>query len=99
MSTKAIPGAFDCYAKLAPDEPYFVLRAKDPDAPALVELWAAWRAAKPSNANNPKIPEALECAAAMRSWRLKNMSAQPCGCDPGAGYICERHGLGGDLNG
>jgi hypothetical protein len=69
MSTKQNPGAYDCYAKLADDEPYFVLRAKDPDAPALVEEWAARRSRRPGNEQNPKIHEALECAHAMRLWR------------------------------
>lgn len=39
MSTKINPGKFDCYAKLARDEPYFVLRAKDPIAPDMVRAW------------------------------------------------------------
>jgi len=43
MSTKQNPGPFDCYAKLAPDEPYFVLRAKDPIAPQLITVWKAIR--------------------------------------------------------
>lgn len=45
MSTKQDAGPFDCYAKLFDDEPYFVLRAKDPDAPAIVEAWAQRRLA------------------------------------------------------
>ena len=44
MSTKNDPGPFDCYAKLASDEPYFLLRAKDPVAPFLVMAWASLRA-------------------------------------------------------
>lgn len=40
MATKNNPGKFDCYAKAAPDEPLFTLRAKDPRAPYMVELWA-----------------------------------------------------------
>ena len=93
MSTKANPGNFDCYAKLKDDEPYFVLRAKDPDAPGIVEEWASRRSARPGNATNPKIPEALETAAAMRAWRLQNLTAQPCGCDSGVTppWVCEQH--------
>ena len=91
MSTKQNPGRFDCYARLADDEPYFVLRAKDPDAPALVEEWTRRRARRPGNERNPKLPEALECAAEMRAWRVRHMSAQPCGCDPGVGHTCEQH--------
>lgn len=43
MGTKANPGKFDCYAKLEPHEPHFVLKATDPFAPHLVEMWAALR--------------------------------------------------------
>ena len=91
MSTKQNPGQFDCYAKLADDEPYFVLRAKDPDAPAVVEEWARRRERRPGNEHNPKVQEARDCASAMRSWREKNMSGRPCGCDPGANYTCQEH--------
>lgn len=104
MSTKLKPGAFDCYAKLVDDEPYFVLRGKDPDAPALVEEWAARR--ESLYGNYAKLDEARRCAEEMRTWRLRRQdlqtyeeqsgmmpheSAQPCGCDPGAKWICERH--------
>jgi hypothetical protein len=88
MSTKKDAGPFDCYAKLFDDEPYFVLRAKDPDAPALVEEWATRRLAQ-GQGGNPKIPEALQCASAMRAWRSKVMHAQACGCDPGVKHHCE----------
>jgi hypothetical protein len=44
MATKNDPGPYDCYAKLADDEPYFLLRAKDPVGPFLVSAWAATRA-------------------------------------------------------
>lgn len=39
MGTKNNPGEFDCYAKAGPDEPIFTLRAKDPFAADMVELW------------------------------------------------------------
>ena len=65
MSTKNDPGQFDCYARLADDEPYFVLRAKDPIAPDLVQEWSRRRAALPGNEQNPKLLEAFECAAAI----------------------------------
>src|SRR5574341_1751419 len=51
--TKANPGPYDCYAKLRADEPYFVLRAKDPDAPATVERWANARAVRDNPAPRP----------------------------------------------
>ena len=43
MATKADPGRFDCYAKAEPDEPLFVLLARDPLAPFLVSIWSSLR--------------------------------------------------------
>lgn len=43
MGTKANPGRFDCYANAAPDEPMFVLLARDRLAPHLVSIWAKLR--------------------------------------------------------
>ena len=39
MATKTNPGRFDCYAAACENEPIFTLRASDPLAPILVELW------------------------------------------------------------
>ena len=93
MGSKLQPGKFDCYANALPDEPMFVLLARDPVAPALTRLWGAIRdgdrdiafaamtelqglipnyVAAPEPA---KAEEALECAAAMRSWRIENDGA------------------------
>lgn len=67
MGTKNNPGNFDCYANAEPDEPMFVLLARDPLAPILVELWASLRA---HAAGNPsKVAEARTCAESMRVWR------------------------------
>ncbi len=43
MATKADPDRFDCYAKAEPDEPLFVLLARDPLAPFLVSIWSSCR--------------------------------------------------------
>lgn len=43
MGTKAEPGQFDCYLKAEDDEPLFTLRAKDPIAPFLVQVWRCLR--------------------------------------------------------
>lgn len=43
MGTKEHPGRFDCYETAKPDEPMFVLLARDPLADRLVELWAEIR--------------------------------------------------------
>lgn len=67
MGTKNNPGQFDSYAAADPDEPMFVLLARDPLAPILVRLWASLRY---HLAGNPsKVKEAIECAASMESWR------------------------------
>lgn len=39
MGTKSCPSKFDCYAKAEPDEPMFVLIARDPLSDTLVHLW------------------------------------------------------------
>ena len=73
MGTKNNPGKFDCYAKAGDDEPIFVLRANDPLAPALVELWAAIRLeTHPGHSDqHEKRGEALECARVMRVWKYR----------------------------
>ncbi len=43
MGTKNNPGAFDCYANAQPDEPMFVLLARDLTAPYFVQAWALIR--------------------------------------------------------
>lgn len=75
MSTKLNPGAYDCYAKLALDEPYFVLRAKDPLAPALIEFWAEQR--RVQYGIYPKLDEAVACAEQMREWKRRHPEAKP----------------------
>ena len=70
MGTKNNPGEYDCYANADPDEPMFVLLARDPLAPILVELWASLRehaAGTPS-----KVKEARACALDMRKWRRED---------------------------
>lgn len=43
MGTKNDPGKFDCYANVEPDEPMFVLLARDRLAGHLVSLWSKMR--------------------------------------------------------
>lgn len=67
MGTKNNPGKFDCYENAHPDEPMFILLARDPHAPLLVRLWAELRAL---HAGNPsKVAEARTCADAMEAYR------------------------------
>lgn len=61
-----------CLNKAAEDEPVFVLRAKDPIAPAAVEEWA--RLAQATGRHEPeKIEEARALAQAMREWRTDHV--------------------------
>jgi hypothetical protein len=77
MGTKNNPGEFDCYANAHPDEPMFVLLARDASAPASVEEWANKRqqdiddGIKPES-DRPMVAEARRCAEAMRAWRKAN---------------------------
>lgn len=44
MGTKNKPGKFDCYANAEPDEPMFVLLARDQMAGFLTSIWSKVRA-------------------------------------------------------
>ena len=70
MGTKQNPGQFDCLDKIAPDEPFFVLRAKDPLASHLVREWVE-RASSTLLHEPEKLQEALDCADSMDEWRDK----------------------------
>jgi hypothetical protein len=70
MSTKNNPGNYDCYTKAAPDEPMFILLARDKHAPSLVWLWAAMRELDLEDPR--KIIEARACAEDMLRWQLAN---------------------------
>lgn len=77
MGTKNNPGKFDVYEKAHPDEPMFVLLARDPDAPTLVDLWAHMRAIRSFSSGDlakarEKIYEAQQCANAMRAYKARN---------------------------
>jgi hypothetical protein len=71
MGTRGRPSKFDCLSKLAPDEPYFVLRAQDLLAPELVEAWAVEAAL--NGCAEDKVADARAIAAAMRKWRKRKM--------------------------
>ena len=66
MSTKSRSNQFDCYDKIGPDEPFFILRAQDAEAADLVELWAL--RAKAAGCPLDKINEALATCEEMRRW-------------------------------
>lgn len=66
MGTREKPGTFDCYSAAAPDEPMFVLLARDPSASLLVGLWALIR--EETGEDPEKVEEARGCADAMQDW-------------------------------
>ena len=76
MGTKNNPGGYDCYAKLADDEPSFLLRANDPLSPTLVRLWAFMYRLRKGVAitleQRRKADEAENVAADMELWRGHN---------------------------
>ena len=77
MGTKAKPGKFDCYANALPDEPMFILLARDPGAAFAVEMWADRRENAINIGIKPKsdmamVKEARDCARIMRAWREAN---------------------------
>lgn len=77
MGTKANPAKFDCYGNALPDEPMFILLARDPLAPAVVKFWAELREQAIETGNKPEsdrpmIVEARECAINMEHWRKAN---------------------------
>lgn len=77
MGTKNNPGKFDCYENALSDEPMFILLARDPNAPRLVERWAALREDSINHGTRPEsdramVEEARNCALNMRTWRETN---------------------------
>jgi hypothetical protein len=60
-----------CYDKSAPDEPLFVLCARDPVAPYAVEEWA--RKAQEAGVRQEKIDEAKAVAQQMRKYPTKKI--------------------------
>lgn len=77
MGSKTDPGSFDCYHNALPDEPMFILLARDPSAPDLVDRWATERQREIQKGTRPRsdqamVDEAIHCAAHMRHWRVVN---------------------------
>lgn len=77
MGTKSNPGQFDCYDNALADEPMFILLARDPSAPDLVEGWAGQCLYEIASNKRPQsdmrmVEEAQDCAKTMREWRRQN---------------------------
>lgn len=68
--TKGNAGRFDCYANAEPNEPMFILLARDFWAPVLVRGWATFRENAGEDAE--KVANARACADAMEQWRAEH---------------------------
>lgn len=67
-----------CLNKARAEEPLFVLRAKDPEAPDTVRTWA--NNARTRGTHEPeKIAEAFAAAEAMETYRRENFPEKPAG--------------------
>jgi hypothetical protein len=77
MSTKNNPGEFNCYKNALPDEPMFILLARDRNAPGAVRRWANLREnaiimGRQPESDRAMVIEAREVADAMVIWRSEN---------------------------
>lgn len=85
MGSKLKPGDFDCYGAALPDEPMFVLLARDRSAPTMLRSWSDGRrkdvlaahdrgaiSADEMEADLRKCSEADACADDMTVWRKRN---------------------------
>lgn len=63
--------ASSCLNKAGPDEPVFVLRAKDPLAAQTVRLWAAMAV----DLHPEKVADAVDVSNEMDKWRDENCTA------------------------
>lgn len=65
----------ECLAKVADDEPIFVLRAQDNLAPELVRLWAS--KARMVGCPSDKVNEAYDLALRMEAWAIEHGGKYP----------------------
>lgn len=77
MGTKNNPGSFDCYGNALPDEPMFILLARDTDFERRVAEWARNRQFAIACGERPEsdqamVDEAYNCARAGAKWRREN---------------------------
>lgn len=77
MGTKNNPGKFDCYNNALPDEPMFILLARDPSFNKLVHRWARERrylilVGERPDGDFEMVNEATHCAVEGMEWRRTN---------------------------
>lgn len=63
MATKNNPGPFDCLTKAEPDEPMFILLARDELAPSIVRIWTLIRDDAPLSEIQGHVQIARELAS------------------------------------
>lgn len=78
MGTKLNPGKHDCFNNALPDEPMFVLLARDPDFARLIETWAKRReydilCGERPESDRALLIEARNLANDGAHWRKENM--------------------------
>jgi hypothetical protein len=79
MGTKTHPGEYDCYYNALPDEPIFILLARDTSAPNIIRVWARERMDEVLHNKRPvddaKVyVEAMKIAGDMERWRKENLN-------------------------
>lgn len=78
MGTKINPGKFDCYDNALPNEPMFIMLARDPLFYEFVTAWAKRRGEaincgdRPQD-DSPMVSEAMRCAGDGATWRRQNL--------------------------
>jgi hypothetical protein len=74
--TKASPNPNGCLARALPHEPFLVLLARDPVAPAAIRYWCGERMALKldghTGTESEQIVEAMQTADLMESWRVEH---------------------------
>lgn len=72
MSTKQNPGKHDCYSKAEPDEPYFMILARDVTAPEDIRHWILQQQMLDrlgiKKMDPDQIAEAYACIPEMERW-------------------------------
>lgn len=74
MGTRNRPGQYDCWSRLADDEPYFLLMARDNSAPAAIIAWVGDRLDRIKNGERrgaddlAQLREALGAIRDMVAW-------------------------------
>lgn len=77
-NTKTHPGPFACFEAALPDEPMFILLARDPAAPATLQFWAQERikhGKTHEEDDQRKIAAALDESIEMETWRDQMIAA------------------------